>query len=305
LEPNEKGGRDNAKMVTKALLQALSMPAKDGNYFLRPDRILAAFVLPANEPLRGYLEAKRALDSERHADEATKKRLGKVQEGMAASGDDLRRLHEAVRSGTETPNSIKTTTANTTSGWVGCSPTASQGHILGDVELTSTEAAPNGQTSRLHKAFASSNTPRGNLNYSGNILQMFDSNGDSSSTQSERRPAFLPTSQQATGCGGGDHDHDESNEHELRKSEHVLRQSMNFRSSQSSNAAAGARRKSARSEPMHQPVAAGSDVDGGSEATDWAEILDTRTDMPYYHNRKTGETTWKKPQHISSGHTTL
>eukprot|EP00615_Pteridomonas_danica_P010327 CAMPEP_0114337352 /NCGR_PEP_ID=MMETSP0101-20121206/6308_1 /TAXON_ID=38822 ORGANISM="Pteridomonas danica, Strain PT" /NCGR_SAMPLE_ID=MMETSP0101 /ASSEMBLY_ACC=CAM_ASM_000211 /LENGTH=623 /DNA_ID=CAMNT_0001469563 /DNA_START=199 /DNA_END=2070 /DNA_ORIENTATION=+ len=40
------GGRDNAVMVSKADFETLSYPHNDGNYFLRPDRILGMFYLP-------------------------------------------------------------------------------------------------------------------------------------------------------------------------------------------------------------------------------------------------------------------
>jgi hypothetical protein len=43
------GGRDNAKMVTKAIFQTFALPAESGNYFLRPDRLLGAFFLPASQ----------------------------------------------------------------------------------------------------------------------------------------------------------------------------------------------------------------------------------------------------------------
>ena len=39
------GGRENAKMVSKGLFEALSLPEADGNYFLRPDCIKAAILL--------------------------------------------------------------------------------------------------------------------------------------------------------------------------------------------------------------------------------------------------------------------
>jgi hypothetical protein len=39
------GGRDNAKMVPKSYFTSLMLPQADGNYFLRPDRILGVFVM--------------------------------------------------------------------------------------------------------------------------------------------------------------------------------------------------------------------------------------------------------------------
>jgi hypothetical protein len=42
------GGRDNAKMVPKSYFHSLMLPKDDGTYFLRPDRILAVFVINGN-----------------------------------------------------------------------------------------------------------------------------------------------------------------------------------------------------------------------------------------------------------------
>jgi hypothetical protein len=80
-------------MVTKAMFQAFALPGPDGNYFLRPDRLLGAFFLPASQQPVGYFEAKDAMAAEKAADTATKERLGSVQREMEASGDALRALH--------------------------------------------------------------------------------------------------------------------------------------------------------------------------------------------------------------------
>jgi hypothetical protein len=87
------GGRDNAKMITKTLFHSLALPAADGNYFLRPDRILAAFFLPATEPPVGHSEAKEALAAEKAADAATKERLTLLQRRMKKDGNELREAH--------------------------------------------------------------------------------------------------------------------------------------------------------------------------------------------------------------------
>jgi hypothetical protein len=39
------GGRDNAKVVSKATFEIFGLPHADGSYFLRPDRLLGAFLL--------------------------------------------------------------------------------------------------------------------------------------------------------------------------------------------------------------------------------------------------------------------
>ena len=48
------GGRDNARVVSKAMFAAASLPDEAGSYFLRPDRIMGMFVLDPSEPPRGY-----------------------------------------------------------------------------------------------------------------------------------------------------------------------------------------------------------------------------------------------------------
>jgi hypothetical protein len=45
------GGRANAKMVSKSTFTSFSLPHPDGNYFLRPDRILGAFRVYPKVPL--------------------------------------------------------------------------------------------------------------------------------------------------------------------------------------------------------------------------------------------------------------
>ena len=51
------GGRENAKMVGKQIFGNFSLPQSDGNYFLRPDRILGAFLLDPANPIVGGDEA--------------------------------------------------------------------------------------------------------------------------------------------------------------------------------------------------------------------------------------------------------
>jgi hypothetical protein len=91
------GGRDNAKMIKKSLFQMLSTPAKDGNFFLRPDRIIGAFFLPASRPPVGLIEAKAALASEREKDVATKERIDSVQREMSRWGDQLQQTNKELR----------------------------------------------------------------------------------------------------------------------------------------------------------------------------------------------------------------
>lgn len=91
------GGRDNAVMVTKSYFHVLSLSAADGNYFLRPDRILGMFLLdPANSP-SGYEEAREELELERARDRATKEALGAWQQRLAAEERAVDAALKAVR----------------------------------------------------------------------------------------------------------------------------------------------------------------------------------------------------------------
>jgi len=48
------GGRDNARVVSKATFAALSLADEAGNYFLRPDRIMGMFIVDPSHPPSGY-----------------------------------------------------------------------------------------------------------------------------------------------------------------------------------------------------------------------------------------------------------
>jgi hypothetical protein len=89
------GGRDNAVMVTKTTFQSLSLPHADGNYFLRPDRILGTFLFQASSPPIGYTEAESAIQNEVDQDAATKQRVANAQLAMAAHGEKVRQAHLA------------------------------------------------------------------------------------------------------------------------------------------------------------------------------------------------------------------
>ena len=67
------GGRDNARMVSKGTFEALTLPNVDGNYFLRPDRIMGMFLLDKVPP--GLAAAELKLEGERRNDKGTKAML--------------------------------------------------------------------------------------------------------------------------------------------------------------------------------------------------------------------------------------
>ena len=70
------GGRDNAVMVSKASFEALSLQRSDGNYFLRPDFILGAFLLDASDPPTPCND--EMMENEKQKDRQTKQFLNKL-----------------------------------------------------------------------------------------------------------------------------------------------------------------------------------------------------------------------------------
>ena len=78
------GGRLNAKMVGKQIFRNFSLPHSDGNYFLRPDRILGAFLLDPANPIVGGDDTmgQEALAVEKARDATVKEVLGQLHEKM-------------------------------------------------------------------------------------------------------------------------------------------------------------------------------------------------------------------------------
>jgi hypothetical protein len=214
------GGRDNAKMVTKGILQALSLPAKDGNYFLRPDRILGAFVLPASRPPLGRAEARAALALERAADVATKERLGSAQLVMSRFGDELREFNNDMR-GLKVPE--HTQGRSTGGGMFG-------GKGDGDIEMQECYPPDGFGHSYTTQPFQRRLLSAGSDNNLANSTV-------GSSAERSHNGTSQPHQRQTQGF--------EDQEHERRKGEHLLRQSMTFRAPQnnpdgSSNSQVGA-----------------------------------------------------------------
>jgi hypothetical protein len=126
------GGRDNARMLKKGLFHALSMPAKDGNYFLRPDRIVGAFFLPSSEPPVGRFEAKAALASEREEDAAAKERIDSVQRDMTRWAQQLQDTNKELRHHNRSEGTAVGLQQNSA---VYCDPEGFDTTNLGDIEL--------------------------------------------------------------------------------------------------------------------------------------------------------------------------
>jgi len=79
------GGRANAKVVSKATFRDFSLPHADGSYYLRPDRIMGAFLLdPAHAPL-GNEEAREGLLQERTNDSMAKNALALEEKRLEAN----------------------------------------------------------------------------------------------------------------------------------------------------------------------------------------------------------------------------
>jgi hypothetical protein len=108
------GGRDNAVMVTKATFHALSLPDMDGNYFLRPDRILGAFLFDHRAPPSGLEEAQHAVKKEVELDAATKESIGDLRLSFCAHGEAVRQVFVASqqRSRGQSSASFESTSLN-------------------------------------------------------------------------------------------------------------------------------------------------------------------------------------------------
>jgi hypothetical protein len=110
------GGRDNAKMVSKAAFTDLALPHADGNYYLRPDRILAAFLLdPANPPV-GVQAVADGLDTEKQHDELVKDVLAAAEKELTKNELLAQSVYTAATATTKvewacnfTANKFKTT----------------------------------------------------------------------------------------------------------------------------------------------------------------------------------------------------
>lgn len=94
------GGRDNAFMISKTTFELLSLPDTNGNYFLRPDRILGVFLIDPVQQLSGAHEANDELESERAADQATKDSIINVLREMDQSDAAIMKLLSALNPST-------------------------------------------------------------------------------------------------------------------------------------------------------------------------------------------------------------
>jgi hypothetical protein len=86
------GGRTNAKMVSKAVFEALTLAHADGNYFLRPDRIMGAFLIDPSDPPAFTTDAMEPLVVERNLDSQSRDELSAAQTVMEKNAENTRHL---------------------------------------------------------------------------------------------------------------------------------------------------------------------------------------------------------------------
>eukprot|EP00615_Pteridomonas_danica_P006003 CAMPEP_0114330758 /NCGR_PEP_ID=MMETSP0101-20121206/1966_1 /TAXON_ID=38822 ORGANISM="Pteridomonas danica, Strain PT" /NCGR_SAMPLE_ID=MMETSP0101 /ASSEMBLY_ACC=CAM_ASM_000211 /LENGTH=748 /DNA_ID=CAMNT_0001460879 /DNA_START=458 /DNA_END=2704 /DNA_ORIENTATION=+ len=79
------GGRDNAKVVTKATFQDLSLPHEDGNFFLHPSAILGSFLIRTSNPLECDAQSLEEAESEVLSDEAIRIEIDQTLTRLAAN----------------------------------------------------------------------------------------------------------------------------------------------------------------------------------------------------------------------------
>jgi hypothetical protein len=101
--PQAPGGRDNARMVSRATFECLSLPHVDGSYYLRPNAVLGGFSIDSEVPfdskslwdskLRTALQAGLAAECSR--DEMSAEEIRRVDRIMLGN---VERIHDALLS---------------------------------------------------------------------------------------------------------------------------------------------------------------------------------------------------------------
>jgi hypothetical protein len=92
---SSSGGRENAVMVTKSTFLSFALPHGDGNYFLRPDRVLGAIIFDPSSPPPDFqqTQTQAAIRFEIEQDIATKHRIGHQQRLLSEQCEKLRLEH--------------------------------------------------------------------------------------------------------------------------------------------------------------------------------------------------------------------
>ena len=96
IEPNiltmAPGGRNNSRMVSRHTFEAMSLPRENGDFFLRPDRILGAFLLDPTDPPTRVAMAEDALAEEIIRDQAIKDKLAEAALEQEANLKDIHQI---------------------------------------------------------------------------------------------------------------------------------------------------------------------------------------------------------------------
>ena len=300
------GGRENAKMIGKQIFGNFSLPQSDGNYFLRPDRILGAFLLdPANPIVGGGDEAsKEAMAAEKARDATVKEALGQVQEKMKQHrgavegvqkkndvegdpGEEQRRFSDRTsflmdrlasfnksNGGQRQKVGEKTKDEGRKEGGKGLGSAHSPIYLLANfsyltLSLTYSLDPPTCSYSKVHES------PGGKGEFGG----------ETSVAQ--------PGSAGDTGAGGGLMQSHESQS--MEKPYHVPGKDWASPSVVSSMARATRGGEGGASEGAVQSVDEVSEEGGGDRVAAWKMHVDAASGTPYWHNVDTNETTWERP----------
>jgi hypothetical protein len=261
------GGRENAKMVGKQFFETFSLPQSDGNYFLRPDRILGAFLLdPAQAILGGDGAANReAMKVEKDKDKAVKDSLSGVQETMMMyrKGTEAQQKSAAIRrEKSNTPVGIEKET--------------------GDL-FVEDDDGNGGFASDMHACMEDRRTSAAK-EFTENPMQAFQAQGMARGLTTDDRPRAPsshggdPLRSAAAGVSADARDSDRPAMIQARSSQ-LTRRLLAMRGS---------------NEEVGTSVT--SKTPDGDDITQWMEYLDNASGNKYWHNTTTGETIWQSPE---------
>jgi hypothetical protein len=99
------GGRDNAKVVSKATFETFTLPHVDGSFFLRRDRIMGMFLYDPEHPPTGYGEAKSDMMFEKIRDDDVKAFLAKRETDTTTDTHKVRSSLHRSRNGSSNRDS--------------------------------------------------------------------------------------------------------------------------------------------------------------------------------------------------------
>eukprot|EP00615_Pteridomonas_danica_P012257 CAMPEP_0114369408 /NCGR_PEP_ID=MMETSP0101-20121206/31646_1 /TAXON_ID=38822 ORGANISM="Pteridomonas danica, Strain PT" /NCGR_SAMPLE_ID=MMETSP0101 /ASSEMBLY_ACC=CAM_ASM_000211 /LENGTH=583 /DNA_ID=CAMNT_0001520239 /DNA_START=2429 /DNA_END=4180 /DNA_ORIENTATION=- len=164
------GGRHNAVMVKKSDFEALALPHQDGNYFLRPDRILGMFYIDTSTKLKGLGEAKDGLFFEEKKDLETLTLLSQAEGKMSENEQQVNRIRSRTCFDESMIEEVEKKSNYTSSRKNFTKSTSRPSSILGFPFLTRTSSSSSSSTTK-NKRFSS----RGSSNASMNVYVRNDS----------------------------------------------------------------------------------------------------------------------------------